>query len=115
MEKAIAVVVKDGWVFWRGYPEEGHDRCWTDKQESNVDEEESMNEPIQNLKRMDDIDKVRMTQQPYLTANNTHFRGSTSEYPLVTTDRSGRTLLHPNYSLRVNDIRLGDFIQKNIR
>lgn len=33
----------------------------------------------------------------------------------MTTDRSGHTILHPNYSLRVNDIRLGDFIQKNIR
>ena len=64
---------------------------------------------------MDDLEKVRMTQQPYLTTTNTHFRGSPGEYPLVTTDRSGRTLYHPNYSLKVSEMRLNDFIQKNIR
>lgn len=56
-----------------------------------------------------------MTQQPYLTSSNTHYRGSTNEYPLLTADRSGRTLFHPNFSLRVNELRLSDFIQKNIR
>lgn len=56
-----------------------------------------------------------MTQQPYLITSNTHYRGSTSEYPLLTIDKSGRTLLHPNYSLRVNDMKLSDFIQKNIK
>jgi hypothetical protein len=64
---------------------------------------------------MEDLEKVRMSQQPYLTSSNTHFRGSAGEYPLVTTDRSGRSLLHPNYSLKVHEMRLGDFIQKNIR
>jgi hypothetical protein len=64
---------------------------------------------------MEDIDKVRMTQQSYLTANNTHFRGSVGEYPLLTADKSGHTLYHPNYSLRVQDMRLNDFIQKNIK
>lgn len=51
----------------------------------------------------------------YLTNTNTHYRGSTSEYPLVTTDRSGKTLYHPNLSLRINDIKVSEFIQKNIR
>lgn len=55
-----------------------------------------------NIKRIEDMEKVRMTQQPYLTSTNTHFRGSPSEYPLITTDRSGKTLFHPNYSLRIN-------------
>lgn len=55
-----------------------------------------------NVKRMEDIEKVRMTQQPYLTSNNTHFRGSAGEYPLITADSTGRTLLHPNYSLKIN-------------
>ena len=59
--------------------------------------------------------KVRMTQQAYPTTTNTHFRGSPGEYPLMTADPSGRRLLHPNYSLRVNELKLGDFIQKNIR
>lgn len=70
---------------------------------------------IQNIKRMEDIEKVRMTQQSYLTSSNTHFRGSVGEYPLITSDKSGRTLFHPNYSLRINDMKLGDFIQKNIK
>lgn len=68
-----------------------------------------------NLKRMEDIEKVRMTQQPYLITNNTHYRGSTNEYPLLTMDKSGRALLHPNFSLRVSEMKLGDFIQKNIK
>ena len=67
-----------------------------------------------NEKRMDDIEKVRMTQQPYLITGNIHYRGSVGQYPLLTTDKSGKTLFHPNYSLRVNEIRLNDFIQKNI-
>lgn len=64
---------------------------------------------------MEDIEKVRMTQQPYLTATNTPFRGSIGEYPLLTTDRSAHTLYHPNYSLRLHEMRLADFIQKNIK
>lgn len=56
-----------------------------------------------------------MTQQPYLVTSNTHYRGSAGEYPLLTRDKSGRTLLHPNYSLRVSEIRLADFVQKNIK
>jgi len=61
------------------------------------------------------MEKVRMTQQPYLTTSNTPFRGSPAEYPLITIDRSGKTIFHPNYSLRIHDMKLGDFIQKNIR
>ena len=68
-----------------------------------------------NAKRMEDIEKVRMTQQPYLITSNTHYRGSPAEYPLLTVDKSGRTILHPNYSLRVSEMRLSDFIQKNIK
>lgn len=68
-----------------------------------------------NAKRMDDIEKVRMTQQPYLITGNTHYRGSANEYPLLTMDKSGKTLLHPNYSLRVSELKLSDFIQKNIK
>ena len=56
-----------------------------------------------------------MTQQPYLVTTNTPYRGSTNEYPLITADRSGRSVLHPNYSLRVSEMRLGDFINKNIK
>jgi hypothetical protein len=68
-----------------------------------------------NAKRMEDIEKVRMTQQPYLIASNTHYRGSPGEYPLITVDKSGRSLFHPNYSLRVSELRLSEFIQKNIK
>ena len=50
---------------------------------------------------MGDIGKVRMTQQPYLVSNNTHYRGGLNEYPLHTVDKNGKTLYHPNYSLRV--------------
>jgi hypothetical protein len=64
---------------------------------------------------MEDIEKLRMTQQAYLVGGNTHFRGSTNEYPLLTCDRHGKMLFHPNYSLRVSEMRLGDFIQKNIK
>ena len=64
---------------------------------------------------MDDIGKVRMTQQPYLVSNNTHYRGSLGEYPLLTIDKAGKTLYHPNYSLRVGEMKLGEFIQKNIK
>ena len=51
---------------------------------------------------MEDIEKVRMTQQPYLITNNTHFRGSVNEYPLLTEDKSGKVIFHPNYSLKVS-------------
>jgi hypothetical protein len=64
---------------------------------------------------MEDLEKMRMTQQPYLVTGNTPYRGSAGEYPLITSDRSGRALLHPNYSLRVGEMRLGDFISKNIK
>jgi len=31
-----------------------------------------------------------MAQQPYLTTGNTHFRGSSSEYAIITFDSTGK-------------------------
>lgn len=47
-----------------------------------------------------------MAQQPYLGTNNTHFRGSASEYSIITTENSGRSYLHDNHSFRVGEMRL---------
>jgi hypothetical protein len=56
-----------------------------------------------------------MTQQPYLTTGNTHFRGSSSEYSVITHDSSGKAYYHPNYSFKVGEMKLENFIQKNIK
>lgn len=57
---------------------------------------------------------MRMVQQPYLMASNTHYRGSINDYPIMTIDERGRSYIHPNTSLRVSSSRLDQFIQKNI-
>ena len=56
-----------------------------------------------------------MSQQPYLTAANTHFRGSTSEYSVITQDGTGKTYYHPNHSFRIGEMKLENFILKNIK
>ena len=56
-----------------------------------------------------------MAQQPYLISTNTHFRGTTSEYSIITHDLTGKAYYHPNYSLRVPEIKLDAFISKNIK
>ena len=56
-----------------------------------------------------------MAQQPYLTTANTHFRGSNSEYSVITHDSTGKTYYHPNHSFRVGEMRLENFILKNIK
>ena len=56
-----------------------------------------------------------MAQQPYLTTSNTHFRGSATEYSIITTDNSGKSYLHHNHSFRVGEMRLDNFILKNIK
>lgn len=56
-----------------------------------------------------------MAQQPYLTAGNTHFRGSSSEYSIITHENTGKKFYHPNYSFRVGEMKLENFILKNIK
>lgn len=79
MEEKRTGGVENGRIFRRRYPEEGTCRRGKNQQKGYAYEKESkVYDDIQNLKRMEDIEKVRMTQQPYLTSTNTHFRGSTS-------------------------------------
>lgn len=55
-----------------------------------------------------------MSQQSYLGPGNTHFRGSASEYSIITLDRRGREYFHPNPSLKIHEMTLNQFIRKNI-
>lgn len=57
---------------------------------------------------------MRMVQQPYLMASNTHYRGSINDYPVLTIDERGRSFVYMNSSLRVSTSKLDQFIQKNI-
>lgn len=60
------------------------------------------------------MESKRIIQQPSLFGNNTHYRSSINEYPLLTIDGSGKSFIHPNKSLQVSESRLDSFILKNI-
>lgn len=69
---------------------------------------------MQNEKRVEELERMRMIQQAYLVNSNTHFRGSIHEYPVLTEDWTGKKYFHPNSSLKVSESKLDQFIQKNI-
>lgn len=57
---------------------------------------------MKNLKKIEELENMRMVQQPYLVSSNTHYRSSINDYPLITIDDTGKKYLHPNHSLKVS-------------